>query len=163
MYQASIFLLLGLSSLSWCLPAPRRWSRSPPQCEVRLWSSDTELCQPDAEGRDCEDITFQTKKITWPGAYGSKESDCKPSMLPQCSTSDDAEVLRVCTCKVQVRQVDLMATLYEQNLVKRCDTHYVTECKPGYGIDAPKEKCDNVPVQVRERSSVVAVDSQSSS
>ncbi len=44
---------------------------------------------------------------------------------------------------------DLMATLYEQELVKRCDTHYVTQCRPGYRYGAPgyKQQCATRPVQ----------------
>lgn len=94
----------------------------------------------------CEDVTFQTKKITWPG-YGKPSDDCKPSTLPKCVTSDEAMVLDLCTVSVKEAPSNLMASLFEQVLVKRCVTHYVTECRPSYGYEA-KEKCEEVPVQV---------------
>ena len=117
------------------------------KCQVKTWSSDTELCQPELE-RDCERVTFDTKVITWPGFDGYHQKPCEPTKLPRCSVTNDAENFRLCSCKVKVHEVDLYATMFEQELVKRCDTHYVTECRPGYSQYAPK-KCETRPKQVR--------------
>ena len=115
---------------------------------MKEWSSDTELCKPQLE-RDCERLKFRTKTITWPGFDGYQEKACEPSKLPRCETSNDAENMRLCSCRVKMHKSDLYATLYEQELVKRCDTHYVTECRPSYGTYPNNQKCETKPVQVR--------------
>ncbi len=89
------------------------------------------------------------KKVTWPGfeGYKSKEDECRPSKIPRCKSNNDAQKFRLCSCRVLLHQVDLSATLYEQELVKRCETLYVTECAKqhgGYG----KPRCTTRPVQV---------------
>ena len=88
----------------------------------------------------CEQQKVSVKKIR------QARPMCKPSKVPKCKVSDAAEEVKVCTTSVEVGQGQIFATLFEQELIKRCNTHYVTECQPSYGYQPPV--CTEVPVQV---------------
>ncbi len=99
--------------------------------------------------QDCEEVELRVRQVVWPGFDGYSPPECPPSKLPHCTTADDAAQLRLCTTRVSTHRSSLMATLYEQELVKRCDTHYVTQCRPGYRYGTPgyRKNCVTRPVQ----------------
>ena len=108
-------------------------------CHLKKWSSDTELCKPTMVPT-CEQMPVKVKKIR------KSSPMCKASKIPKCKVSDAAEEVNICTTSVTVGPGQIFATLYEQEMIKRCNTHYVTECQPSYGYQPPV--CNEVPIQV---------------
>ncbi len=125
-------------------PAPAPYSPPPPKpyvkekCTTKEWSSLTELCVPDV-GPDCEILDVRVKKVRDP------KTECTPSMIPKCKIDPDVKEMRLCNSKVIKRRATLYATLYEQLMVVRCNTHYETKCKKTYD---GYPKCYTVPVKV---------------
>ncbi len=119
-------------------PQPRYQKYTEEVCKLKEWSSDTELCKPKLSAQ-CEQQKVTVKKVR------KSRPMCRPTKVPKCKTSDAAEEFRICTTEIKVGKQQIFATLYEQEMVKRCDTHYTTECKPSYGY---KPNCKTTPVQV---------------
>ncbi len=124
-------------------PPPPKYHDYKEKCVTKEWSTPTELCKPELD-RNCERLRLRTKKITVP------KSECSPSMIPKCKIDQSVKKLRLCNSKVVKKRVALHATLYEQVMVTRCNTHYETKCRRDYGY---KTRCYSVPVQVRLKSS----------
>ncbi len=113
-------------------------------CHLKEWSSDTELCTPGLVPA-CEQQKVKVLKVVKP------PPKCVKVQVPRCKTTNDAEEIEMCSFDVKSKEQELYATLFEQEMIKRCDTHYQTECEPSYG---GYPKCKQVPVQVRHIKSV---------
>ncbi len=105
------------------------------------WSSDTELCKPELVDT-CEQLKVTVKQVR------NAKPMCMPSKIPKCKVNDLAEEVDICSISVENEVGGLVATTFETETIKRCNTHYVKECKPGYGY---RPKCEHVPVQVRTK------------
>ena len=110
------------------------------KCTTKEWASETELCTPKAV-QTCENLEVRVKKVRDP------KTMCRPAMIPKCKIQNESKEQRVCNTKVINKRSTLYATLYEQQMVVRCNTHYETKCQKSYGY-APR--CYSVPVKVRK-------------
>ena len=119
-------------------PIPYVTPYSKEKCTTKEWSSETELCLPDVAAA-CENMEVRVKKVRDP------KTMCAPAMVPKCKVDRDVKEVRMCNSKVINRRATLYATLYEQQMVVRCNTHYETKCTAGYG---GYPKCYTVPVKV---------------
>ncbi len=119
-------------------PSPYVTPYSKEKCTTKEWSSETELCLPDVAAA-CENMEVRVKKVRDP------KTMCAPAMVPKCKVDRDVKEVRMCNSKVINRRATLYATLYEQQMVVRCNTHYETKCTAGYG---GYPKCYTVPVKV---------------
>lgn len=83
------------------------------------------------------------------------EPKCVKLKVPKCKATDEAEPVEICSFSGQAKNLNLEAKLFEAENVKRCDTHYSTSCRPGYGykphcVSIPTQNCYDVPV-LREK------------
>ncbi len=120
-------------------PTPYGYSQPAEKCTTKEWSSQTELCKPKIR-QACENLDVRVKKVLDP-----KEM-CRPHMIPKCKLDRDVKEMRMCNSKVINRRATLHATLYEQQMVVRCNTHYETKCKHSYDHYVPR--CYTTPVKV---------------
>eukprot|EP00095_Tigriopus_kingsejongensis_P009534 maker-scaffold260_size234135-snap-gene-0.10 protein:Tk09534 transcript:maker-scaffold260_size234135-snap-gene-0.10-mRNA-1 annotation:"hypothetical protein" len=108
-------------------------------CKLKEWSSDTELCTPSLPSV-CEQDEVKVFKL------GKGQRKCIKVKIPKCKVVDEAEEIELCKMTVENRKEELEAKMYEQEMRKKCDTHYTTQCKPSY--DGSYPKCTSVPSQI---------------
>ena len=71
---------------------------------------------------------------------------CVINTVPKCKVIDEAEEVEICSIKVVTEDVQSYATMFEQEMTKTCNTHYHTECTPGYGgYHRRRSHCQSVP------------------
>lgn len=118
-------------------PPPPRYGKA--KCTTKEWSTETELCKPEIT-EHCERLEFRVRKVRDP------KTECNPSMIPKCKIDQSVKEARLCNTRVLKKRAALHATLYEQVMVVRCNTHYETKCERG--AYRYKPTCYSVPVQV---------------
>ncbi len=90
--------------------------------------------------QSCENLDVRVKKVRDP------KTMCRPAMIPKCKVDNTVKEVRICNTRVINRRATLYATLYEQEMVVRCNTHYETKCQKTYGY---RPRCYSVPIKVR--------------
>lgn len=110
-------------------------------CKLKEWSTDTELCVPSL-AQSCEQMRASVFKIEKP------KPRCIEITIPKCKTTNDAEEIELCTTKIITEDAELKADVFGQEMKKKCNTHYRTKCRPGYGGYNPEPVCTSVPMQL---------------
>ena len=80
---------------------------------------------------------------------------CNTLRIPKCKATDEAKPVEICSFSGESKEIALEAMLFEAEMIKRCDTHYTTKCRPGYGykphcVSTPIQNCYDVPILKRK-------------